>query len=763
MKAVLFAVIPAVSCIAADRLADLPDPLVGTDSKYELSHGNTYPATFLPFAMAACTPQTGEGGWPYQYAKDSIRGFRMTHRPSAWTADWGSFSLMPGTGDLKFLPDDRASKFSHKEETARAYRYDVTLRDYRTRVSMAPTVHGGILRFAFPRTDQAWVVLDANKGGSSVQIHPESNSVTGTNSFTTKGTAAGFAVYFIAVFDHPFQSYGTWDPKASKDSALSRSGDHTGAYVGFKTGEGEAVTVRVATSLISLEQARRNLATELPKPDLDSVAETAARIWDRELGRIELAGGTNAQRRTFYTALYHSLSFPRMLNETDASGKTVHYGLYDGKVHSGPMFTDIGFWDVFRAQFPLLTVLLPGKDSEIIQAMVNTYDEAGWIPTWPNPVETNVMIGTHADSAVADAYVKGIRDYDIQKAYTAIRKDATEPGTGIFKARLGIEEYLKVGYVAADKTPESVARTLEYAYDDFCVAQMARALGKNDDYRRFTEQSKKYRNIYDPSVGFMRGRNSNGSWVEPFDPLAWGGVYTEGNAWQWLWSVQQDVPGLIQLMGGRDSFIRKLDELFTTTTDFHVGGYKQVIHEMTEAKLGDMGQYAHINEPVHHVIYLYDYVGQPWKAQKWAHEVMNRNYRPGPDGWLGDEDNGQMSACRSTLWGRPCSTAPAFTLRTGRRSRCRPGGPRQATSTSSLRRSTESRSTGRGSRTARSSGAAPWLSCSGRSPTRSGEPAESPPRMRPLRRWGSRRISWSAAPLWYAPRYTPACGASGAA
>jgi predicted alpha-1,2-mannosidase len=626
----------------AASLADLPDPLVGTDSKFELSHGNTYPAIFIPYAMAAWTPQTGEGGWPYQYAKDNIRGFRMTHRPSAWTTDWGSFAMAPVTGALKVLPNARGTKFSHQNETSRAYRYDVKLDDG-TQVTMAPSEHGGVLRFKFAATDKAYVVLDAERGGSSVRIDPSSNTITGTNSATAKGTASNFAVYFAAVFDRPFQSFGTWGEKGETDTERERKGRRTGAYVEFN--KGETVTVRVGTSLISEEQARLNLNRETPKADVDAVAAQAKAVWERELGTVEIQGGTEAQRRTFYTAYYHSLQFPRMLNETDASGKMIHFGLYDGKVHPGPQFTDIGFWDVFRAQFPLLTVLRPSKDAEIIRAMVSTYDEAGWIPTWPNPIETNVMIGTHADSAIADAYMKGIRDYDVAKAYAAIRRDATEPGTGVFAARKGIEDYLRLGYVPADKgVRESAARTLEYAYDDWCVAVMAKALGKKEDYDRFLKQSKSYRNLYDASTGFMRGRNADGKWTEPFDPLDWGGVFTEGNAWQWLWSVQHDVPGLIQLIGGRDAFIKKLDELFSTTNDFKVGGYKQVIHEMTEAKLGNMGQYAHINEPVHHVIYLYNYVGQPWKAQKWAHEVMNRLYKPGPDGWLGDEDNGQMSA-----------------------------------------------------------------------------------------------------------------------
>ena len=629
---------------SSSNLADLPDPLVGTDSKYELSHGNTFPAVFIPFGMSNWTPETGEGGWPYQYSMNVIRGIRSTHRPSAWMTDYGPFSLMPVTGKLKVLPEKRASRFQHQDEDARAYRYSVFLQDCQVRAEVTPSVHGGMLRFTFPKTDQAYVILDANPGGSSVQIHPESNTITGRNSHTSKGTASNFALYFVAAFDRKFTTQGTWDESGATDNNRERSGNHVGTYVGFSTREGEAVSVRVGTSLISLEQAERNLQSEIPEPDFDGLVARARAEWERELSRIEIRGGSEAQRRTFYTALYHAFQFPRMLTETDANGMAVHYSPYDGKVHPGPMFSDTGFWDTFRAEFPLLTIVQPKKVAEIIRAMLNAYDEGGWIPKWANPAETNVMIGTHGDSVIADAYIKGIRDYDVQKAYAAIRKDATEKGTGIFDARTGIEDYLRLGYVPADKVKESAASTLEYAYDDYCVAQMARALGKQDDYATFLQHSKNYRNLFDASTGFMRGRNSDGKWVEPFDPLAWGGVYTEGNAWQWLWSVQQDIPGLIQLLGGKDGFIQKLDTLFSTTNEFKVGGYGEVIHEMTEAKMQNMGQYAHINEPVHHVIYLYDYVGQPWKTQKWAHEVMDKLYKPGPDGWLGDEDNGQTSS-----------------------------------------------------------------------------------------------------------------------
>ncbi|HEY1207695.1 MAG: GH92 family glycosyl hydrolase [Bryobacteraceae bacterium] len=608
---------------AGPSLADLPDPLVGTDSSFELSHGNTYPAVFVPFGMIGWTAQTGEGGWPYQYSKNTIQGFLATHRPSAWMSDYGPFSFMPVTGELKVLPQERAARFSHQDEDARAYRYRVLLEDG-IRVEMAPARRGGMLRFTFPRAENAFIVLDPGEGGW-VEIHPENNMIMGANSSIRGHFPPNFLQYFVAVFDRNFSRFGLSNGRA---------------WEGFSTVPGESVSVRVGVSLLGLEQAERNL----PAGDFAQVEARARAEWERELGRIEIQGGTEGQRRTFYTALYHALQFPRELHETDASGATQHYSPYDGRVHAGTMYADTGFWDTFRAEFPLLTLIEPRRTGEIIRSLLNAFDEGGWIPKWPNPGYSNVMIGTHGDSVIADAFVKGIRDYDVEKAYAALRKDATQPGTGRYQARAGIEDYIRLGYVPADKVPESASCTLEYAYDDFCVAQVARGLGKMDDYRTFLRRSQNYRNLFEPSTGFMRGRTSGGAWVEPFDPLAWGGVYTEGNAWQWLWSVQHDVPGLIGLLGGREAFLQKLDTPFSMTSDYKVGGYGKVIHEMTEAQMAGTGQYAHINEPVHHVIYLYDYAGQPWKAQRWAREIMDRFYRPRPDGWLGDEDTGQMSA-----------------------------------------------------------------------------------------------------------------------
>jgi predicted alpha-1,2-mannosidase len=537
-------------------LADLPDPLVGTWSSYELSHGNTYPGVFTPFSMIGWTPQISEGGWTYQYFRETITGFLATHQPSAWMSNYGPFSLMPVTGVLEVHPASRASHFDHKNEKALPYLYSVLLDAYQTKVEMAPSHHGGAFRITYPKTNDAYLVLDAFHGGGGVEIHPESRTVTGKN-VSGAGKSPNFAQYFVLQFDHDFTRYGTWENPEEKNgkpigkqgaetqaNAASREGNHVGAYVGFATKAGEAVIVRVGVSLISAEQAMRNLKADMPDAAFDQVVSRAKSEWERQLSKIEIQGGTDAQRRTFYTAMYHAVQFPHMLQETDAQGKMVHWSPYDGQVHPGEMFADNGFWDTFRAQFPLFTILEPKRDAEIIRAMLNCFDEGGFIPKWANPGETNVMIGTHGDSVIADAYMKGIRDYDAAKAYAALRKDATEKGTGQFEARNGIDDYETLGYVPYDHgVGESVACTLEYAYDDFCVAQMAKALGHTDDYNKFLARSKNYRNLYDASVGFMRGRKSDRSWIEPFDPLAWGGVYTEGNAWQWLWSVQHDAPG----------------------------------------------------------------------------------------------------------------------------------------------------------------------------------------------------------------------------
>jgi predicted alpha-1,2-mannosidase len=644
------------ACAQAASLADLPDPLVGTDSRYELSRGNTYPGIFVPHGALAWTAQTGKPGWIYQWDKDRMWGFRATHAPSAWMADYGAFRIQARLG---YDTGHEFPSFSHKEEDARAYRYAVTLHDrgVAIRAEMTPSAHGAMFRFAYPATNDAVMILDPEEGTSEIAIHPGSRSITGYAGGIRGNYPANFKQYFVAVFDRPLQScavrgrdvnataMGSLDGACKELSeAATSKGSRVGAAVRFSLAAGERVTVRIAVSLISAEQARRNLDAEQPDDNFDAAVARAKTAWEKELSRFQLTGGTADERRTFYTALYHVLQFPHALHEQTQDGTWAHDSPYDGQVHAGELYADDGFWDTFRAKFPLLALAWPKRDASIIRGLLNAASEGGRLPKWPNPGYSNVMISTHADSLISDAYAKGIRDYDVDAAYAQMLRDTREPGAGRYQARSGILDYLKLGYVPADKVRESASCTLEYAYDDFCVARMAHALGHAEDAARLEVQSKNYRNLFDKQTGFMRGRLSDGRFVEPFNPLDWGGVYTEGNAWQWLWSVQHDVAGLMELLGGREAFLQKLDTLFSMTNEYRVGGYGEVIHEMTEAKLADTGQYAHINEPVHHVIYLYDYAGQPWKTQYWTRAIAARFYRPGAAGWLGDEDTGQMSA-----------------------------------------------------------------------------------------------------------------------
>jgi predicted alpha-1,2-mannosidase len=621
------------------------NPLIGTDSNYKLSNGNTYPSIALPFGMTSWTPQTAEEHWIYTYKADSLQGLRATHQPSPWIADYGNFSVMPVTGNLRVGAKDRASKFNHEKEKALPYYYRVELDRYHVTAELTPTMRCSYIRFTFPRTDSAYVLIDAHPAGAFVNILPEENKVVGYTRSNSGGAPDNFACYFVALFDKGFISHGTWSASNIQPGSNEKKGEHVGAFVQFKTDESEVVQLKIGTSFISIEQAEKNLKQEIGKKEFNEIKHQAQNLWNKELNKIQIEGATEEQNIIFYSAFYRCLLFPRVWYEFDGNGEPYHFSPYDGKVYPGFMYTDTGFWDTYRAVFPFFTILYPQRDIEIIQSLLNAYDEGGWLPKWMSPGYRDAMIGTHTASVIVDAYFKGIRDFDVNKAYEAMWKDAMVKSEQGGRGRLGIEYYKTLGYIPTDKIKEATSRTLEFAYDDFCVAQMAKALGKEKDYEIFIERAKNYRNVYDETTSFMRGRNRDGSWLEPFNPIEWGGTYTEGCAWQYSWSVQHDVQGLINLMGGRKIFSKKLDALFSTPSHFvDVGSYKRIIHEMTEMVLADMGQYAHGNEPVHHVIYLYNYAGQPWKAQKWARRVMEELYGPGPDGYCGDEDNGQMSA-----------------------------------------------------------------------------------------------------------------------
>lgn len=625
---------------------ELVNPLIGTDSKPSLSNGNTYPAIALPWGMNFWMPQTGKmgDGWAYTYAADKIRGFKQTHQPSPWMNDYGQFSIMPMTGKLRINEDERASWYSHKAEIVKPYYYSVYLADHNVTTEIAPTERAASFRFTFPKTDSSFVVVDAFDKGSYVKILPNERKIMGYTTRNSGGVPANFKNYFVIYFDRPFATSQTWR-ETTLSNALESESTHAGAAIRFKTSKGEQILARVASSFISYEQAELNLK-EIGSDTFDAVKGKAKLAWNKELGRIQVEGGSLGQMQTFYSCLYRSLLFPRKFYELDASQKVVHYSPYNGKVLPGYMFTDTGFWDTFRSLFPFLNLMYPSLNAQTQEGLANAYKEGGWLPEWASPGLRNTMIGSNSASVIADAYLKGGRGYDINALYEAVLKNTEKEGPMDAVGRRGATYYNELGYVPYDvKINENAARTLEYAYDDFAIYQLAKALKRpQSEIDRFAKRSQNYKNLFDPKTGLMRGKNKDGSFQSPFNPFKWGDAFTEGNSWHYTWSVFHDVQGLIGLMGGPQKFVTKLDSVFTMPPVYDETYYGSVIHEIREMQIANMGQYAHGNQPIQHMIYLYNYAGEPWKAQYWLREVMDRLYLPTPDGYCGDEDNGQTSA-----------------------------------------------------------------------------------------------------------------------
>lgn len=627
---------------------DYVNPLMGTDSKFALSNGNTYPAVGVPWGMNMWTPQTGKmgDGWQYTYAADKIRGLKQTHQPSPWMNDYGQFSLMPVSGKSVFDQDERASWYSHKAEVSKPYYYKVYLADHDVTAEVTPTERAAIFRFSFGKTDSAFVVIDAFDRGSEVEIIPEKNMIIGYSSRYSRGKLPNFKNYFVVVFDRPFTYNAVWEGKNKKEGILKLQANHVGAIIGFKSsGKQDPIHARVASSFISKEQALRNL-NELGKDSFDMVASKARKQWNDKLGKIKVEGGSIDQLRTFYSCLYRTLFFPNKLYEYDAQGNIVHYSPYTGEVLPGYMFGGTGFWDTFRALYPLLNLVYPSINKEMQEGLINCYKEGGFLPEWSSPGFADIMIGNNSASVVAEAYLKGLRGYDIETLYEALKHGANNEGPMTAVGRKGVAYYNELGYVPYDVgINESAARTLEYAYDDFAIYRLAKALQKpQEEIKLYAQRSQNYKHLFDPSTNLMRGKNKDGSFQSPFNPLKWGDAFTEGNSWHYTWSVFHDVQGLIDLMGGSKTFVNMLDSVFSQPPAFDDSYYGGVIHEIREMQIADMGQYAHGNQPIQHMIYLYNYAGEPWKAQYWAREVMNRMYKPTPDGYCGDEDNGQTSA-----------------------------------------------------------------------------------------------------------------------
>ena len=632
-----------------NRLAPLANPLMGTDSEFILSNGNTYPAVAVPWGMNFWTPQTAPmgDGWTYAYDAYKIRGIKQTHQPSPWINDYGAFSLMAITGELKVNENDRASWFSHKAEVVNAYYYSVYLADYDVTIEVAPTDRAAIFRFTFPENANSFILLDAFFKGSSVKINSDEKTITGFCRNKSGGVPDNFHNYFVAEFSKNFEMINTWNADSIEVNSSEANGDHVGAVVGFSTHKGEQITVKVASSFISLEQAKINLRREIGAKTFEDVKVEAENAWEEEFQKIRVEGGTLEQKQTFYSCLYRVLLFPRKFYELDDENNVIHYSPYNGKTETGYMFTDNGFWDTFRAVFPFFSFIYPELNAQIMEGLVNTYKESGWLPEWASPGHRDCMIGSNSASLIADSYMKGIRGYSIETLYEALLKNTKGHKEGISSVgRFGAEFYNSLGYIPYDVgIKENTARTLEYAYNDYCIWLLAKELNRPvEEIELFKRRSQNFRNVFDSESGLMRGRNKDGSFQSPFNPLKWGDAFTEGNSLHYTWSVFHDIQGLINLMDGNKKFIETLDGVFTMPPQFDCSYYGQVIHEIREMQIANMGNYAHGNQPIQHMIYLYNYAGQPWKTQKRVREVMDKLYTATPDGYCGDEDNGQTSA-----------------------------------------------------------------------------------------------------------------------
>ena len=641
-----------VSAIAMNAASgdpvDYVNTLMGSHSSFQLSSGNTYPAIAMPWGMNCWVPQTGRNGdgWQYTYGANKIRGFKQTHQPSPWINDYGQFSLMPTVGDPVWDENERASWFSHKAETATPYYYKVYLADYDITAEVAPTERAAILRFTFPETEQANVVIDAFDKGSEITVLPGNRAIVGYTTRNSGGVPEGFKNYFVIMFDRAFTHFITVEDSIVHHDKRHVSCNHAQAVVTFSVPRGTKVSARVASSFISPQQAMLNL-DELGSDSLETIKEKGRQRWNDVLGRIEVEDGNVDRLRTFYSCLYRSVLFPRSFYEIDEKGNPIHYSPYNGQVLPGRMFTDTGFWDTFRSLFPLVDLVYPTMGGWMQEGLVNAYKESGFLPEWASPGHRDCMVGNNSASIVADAYLKGLRGYDIEPLWQAVVHGTTAVHPQVKSTgRLGHEYYNELGYIPYDvDINENVARTLEYAYDDWCIYRLGKALGKPEsEIGVYAQRAMNYRNVFDPETKLMRGRLKDGTFQSPFSPLKWGDAFTEGNSWHYTWSVFHDPQGLIDLMGGNEAFCQMLDSVFAVPPVFDDSYYGFTIHEIREMQIMNMGNYAHGNQPIQHMIYLYNYARQPWKAQYWLRQVMDRLYSATPDGYCGDEDNGQTSA-----------------------------------------------------------------------------------------------------------------------
>ena len=614
---------------AQRNLARQVNPFVGT-----AKNGHTYPGASLPFGMVQLSPDTRTDGWDacsgYHYSDSTIMGFSHTHLSGTGVADYGDILVTPILGKHDFA-ETLTARFTHSEETAFPGFYRVRLVDKDINVELTATRRVGVHRHTFPKSDSAGILFDLKHGLGLDKVIESSLQIVGDREIAgfrrSNGWAKDQLVYFVAQFSKPFKSFGIVNDGKFQPQRRKATGKDLKGYVRFLTGAKEPVLLKVALSSVSIAGARRNLNAEMPGWDFDGVKASAERIWNDELSKIVVEGGTADQRRTFYTALYHSMLTPNVFSDVDGQ-----YRGMDGvtrKTSGFDMYTVFSLWDTFRAEHPLFTIIDKKRAQDFVCSILAKYEESGLLPVWELASnETFCMIGYHAVPVILDAYVKGIRGFDADRALLAMKHSAELD-------HFGLKAYRQSGYVPSEVESESVSKTLEYAYDDWCIAQFAEALGNKRVASEFSERAQFFRNLFDPSSGFMRAKE-NGRWCEPFDPAAVTVNYTEANAWQYSFFVPQDIPGLIGLHGGREHFVRKLDGLFAA--DNRTSGRNQLDIS------GMIGQYAQGNEPSHHVAYLFNNGGAPWKTQKIVRRIVDSLYSPEPDGLCGNDDCGQMSA-----------------------------------------------------------------------------------------------------------------------
>lgn len=607
--------------------------LQGTDSTRYFSRGNTLPIAARPFGMAHWTLQTTPNTpWMFQPGQRRIQGFRSTHQLSPWLGDYGHATFLPISGAPNLEYGSRSSSYRPEDSILSPHTMAMRLLRYGIDAELVPTERGALIHANYTYKQTPGFVFDVPGDNPPM---PEPDAPQRTVRFRSTANSGGvpndFACFYVLQFSEP------WTTLEHKDQK-----DHRTTHLTFADNV-RSVDARIATSFISFEQAEHNLHLELGAKPVTALRAEAEKVWNEHLKRIEPEGASEQQQRTFYSCLYRTLLFPRMWHELDASGAMHHRSPYNGKVVPGVMYADHGYWDVYRAWYPMMTILFPDRLGEILQAWVNAYKEGGWLPQFPCPGYRACMTGSLIDSPFGEAAAKGIKGFDMATAYEGLRKHATQPGNpDAGYGRRGIEEYLKFGYDPTDKVDQAAAETVDAAYGDFCIAQVARALGKADDYAMFMKRSENWRNIFDPSVGFFRGKNSDGKYLEPFSPIRWGNPYVEGAAYQHRFDAPHAMPELIEAMGGKEKVAAELDKMIKMPPDFDTGSYSSEIHEMSEMAAVDFGQYAHSNQPSHHILYVFTVAGRQDRTAYWTRHVMDDLYTP--DLFAGDEDTGSMAA-----------------------------------------------------------------------------------------------------------------------